>query len=150
MNNSSASDPKSQFLATLYLELAAKFVGDGAARHDEFLADKPNLAAKDQLSSKMCADPQCKKIHPQYPLSSEDLLKYVLKSAPKGSLPDLTGVIPSSKDLGNTIGKGGFSEVFTAKIKGKEVAIKLLKIDYGEVFHCKGRFVVRVRIPPII
>lgn len=84
--------------------------------------------------------------HPQYPMSSKELLKYVLESAPKGSLKDLSGIAntPTSKDT--KIGEGGFADVYvtSAKIKGKIVVIKLLRINGEASLHCKGRYVVRV------
>lgn len=85
--------------------------------------------------------------HPQEtsqrkPKSSEELLKYVLESAPEGSLRDLSRIVPTSHT--DEIAEGGFSEVHKGliQIKGKDVnvAIKHLKSIESK------QFVVKVRI----
>ncbi len=81
-------------------------------------------------------------------MSSKDLLRYLLETAPKGSLKDLSAIVdvPTTKD--DKIGEGGLTDVYTtsAEIKGKVVVIKLLRIRDEDALHCKGPFVVRVRI----
>jgi len=64
------------------------------------------------------------------PESSKALLKYVLESAPEGSLKDLSGIVRLEGTKPQTV--GGFSEVYKCSFKGKYIAVKKLLLKESE------------------
>lgn len=77
---------------------------------------------------------------PQKPKSSKELLKYVLESAPEGSLKDLTEIVHVDTKNDRVVGRGGFSDVYEGSmpISGTTVVIKLFRL------HCEGLDGVKV------
>ena len=74
------------------------------------------------------------------PKSSGELLKYVLETAPEGSLKDLTETVYVDTKKDRILGRGGFSDVYEGSIpiSGKNVVIKLFRL------HCEGLDGVKV------
>lgn len=79
------------------------------------------------------------KIH-RKPESSHELLEYVLNTAPKGSLKNLTNLLHVDTSKVTIIGCGAFSDVYkgTHPIFGSNTALKLFRI------HCEGLDGVKV------
>ncbi len=110
----------SSLVAFRYLELAEKRM--------KRTAPTPGSITSQSSSCKECDTTVQGKSQKKPPKSSEELLKYVLESAPEGSLKDLSRVVKPTKDT-DAIGEGGFSVVYQCSIEGKDIAVKQLRLS---------------------
>lgn len=137
----SSSDANSSYLATRYLERATKLTI--ASAHNTSTGD---LAPASKCKSDERTSQATSQGSQSGPGSPEQLLKYVLESAPDGSLKNLSsyGILKGEVEQ---IGIGGHAKVYKdlIRVKGKDIAVKKLKEGSRELV-IKVRILLKIEI----